>query len=220
MLERLHLGLCLLIEAMFLVHPSFRRDRPLRTRAERPFAVSAAGVPRARARSLRSPRTSSVRSRFCCSRWSSRSSICRSVPASPGAVWAMAVGKFADQPKTAAGRANRAEKIAEMLMQALEGQHDPPPLLRVLHTPHQRLFALIRRIDGVTNLPGFDPNRYGRGLATRRHQGHRTAASKAAPAKRCVRRRPRETVEAPERLRKLPSGVPCLCALSLLSRAR
>jgi uncharacterized protein YdeI (YjbR/CyaY-like superfamily) len=45
-------------------------------------------------------------------------------------------GKFADQPKTAAGRTNRAEKIAEMLMQALDGQHEPPPLLRALFQRH------------------------------------------------------------------------------------
>jgi uncharacterized protein YdeI (YjbR/CyaY-like superfamily) len=41
-------------------------------------------------------------------------------------------GKFADQPKSPTARTKRAEKIAEMLMQALEGQHDPPPLLRAL----------------------------------------------------------------------------------------
>lgn len=45
-------------------------------------------------------------------------------------------GKFADQPKTTAARTKRAEKIAEMLMQALEGQHDPPPLLRALFQRH------------------------------------------------------------------------------------
>ena len=45
-------------------------------------------------------------------------------------------GKFADQPKSTAARTKRAEKIAEMLMQALEGQHDPPPLLRALFQRH------------------------------------------------------------------------------------
>jgi hypothetical protein len=45
-------------------------------------------------------------------------------------------GKFADQPKSLAARTMRAEKIAEMLMQALEGQHDPPPLLRALFQRH------------------------------------------------------------------------------------
>ena len=45
-------------------------------------------------------------------------------------------GKFADQPKSPAARTKRAEKIAEMLMQALEGQHDPPPLLRALFQRH------------------------------------------------------------------------------------
>jgi hypothetical protein len=44
--------------------------------------------------------------------------------------------KFADQPKTAAARTKRAEKIAEMLMHALEGEHDPPPILRALFPRH------------------------------------------------------------------------------------
>ena len=47
-------------------------------------------------------------------------------------------GKFADQPKSPAARTKRAEKIAEMLMQALEGQHDPPPILRALFQRHPR----------------------------------------------------------------------------------
>jgi chorismate mutase len=45
-------------------------------------------------------------------------------------------GKFAGQPKSPAARIKRAEKIAEMLMQALEGERDgenaPPPILRAL----------------------------------------------------------------------------------------
>lgn len=45
-------------------------------------------------------------------------------------------GKFADQPKSPAAREKRAGKIAEMLMQALEGERDgenaPPPILRAL----------------------------------------------------------------------------------------
>ena len=45
-------------------------------------------------------------------------------------------GKFADQPKSPAARTKRAEKIAEMLMQALEGQHTPPPVLRSLFLRH------------------------------------------------------------------------------------
>ena len=45
-------------------------------------------------------------------------------------------GKFADQPKSPAARTKRAEKIAEMLLQALEGQHDPPPILRALFLRH------------------------------------------------------------------------------------
>jgi uncharacterized protein YdeI (YjbR/CyaY-like superfamily) len=45
-------------------------------------------------------------------------------------------GKFADQPKSPAARNKRAGKIAEMLMQALEGEHDPPPILRALFQRH------------------------------------------------------------------------------------
>ena len=45
-------------------------------------------------------------------------------------------GKFADQPKSLAARTKRAEKIAEMLMHALEGQHDPPPIIRALFPRH------------------------------------------------------------------------------------
>jgi uncharacterized protein YdeI (YjbR/CyaY-like superfamily) len=45
-------------------------------------------------------------------------------------------GKFADLPKSPAAREKRAGKIAEMLMQALEGERDgenaPPPILRAL----------------------------------------------------------------------------------------
>jgi hypothetical protein len=49
-------------------------------------------------------------------------------------------GKFADQPKSPAARIKRAGKIAEMLMQALEGEHDPPPIFRALfqHLPGSR----------------------------------------------------------------------------------
>ncbi len=45
-------------------------------------------------------------------------------------------GKFADLPKTPAGRVKRAGKIAELFMQALEGEHDPPPILRALFQRH------------------------------------------------------------------------------------
>jgi uncharacterized protein YdeI (YjbR/CyaY-like superfamily) len=45
-------------------------------------------------------------------------------------------GKFANQPKTPAARIKRAEKIAELFLQALEGEHDPPPILRALFQRH------------------------------------------------------------------------------------
>jgi uncharacterized protein YdeI (YjbR/CyaY-like superfamily) len=45
-------------------------------------------------------------------------------------------GKFADQPKTPAARVKRAEKIAELFLQALEGEHEPPPVLRAAFQRH------------------------------------------------------------------------------------
>ena len=45
-------------------------------------------------------------------------------------------GKFADLPKSPAARVKRAGKIAELLMQALEGEHDPPPIIRALFQRH------------------------------------------------------------------------------------
>jgi uncharacterized protein YdeI (YjbR/CyaY-like superfamily) len=40
------------------------------------------------------------------------------------------IGKWADEPKGAASRKKRAERMAERLMQAMEGEKDPPPVLR------------------------------------------------------------------------------------------
>jgi len=40
------------------------------------------------------------------------------------------IGKWADEPKTSESRRKRAEKMAERLMQAMEGERDPPPVLR------------------------------------------------------------------------------------------
>lgn len=42
------------------------------------------------------------------------------------------IGKWAGEPKSAESRQKRAEKLAERLMQAAEGEVDPPPVLRVL----------------------------------------------------------------------------------------
>lgn len=42
------------------------------------------------------------------------------------------IGKWCGEPKTAASRQKRAEKIAERLFQAMEGETDPPPVLRIL----------------------------------------------------------------------------------------
>jgi uncharacterized protein YdeI (YjbR/CyaY-like superfamily) len=40
------------------------------------------------------------------------------------------IGKFTDEPKTPETRRKRAEKMAERLMQAMEGEEEPPPILR------------------------------------------------------------------------------------------
>jgi uncharacterized protein YdeI (YjbR/CyaY-like superfamily) len=40
------------------------------------------------------------------------------------------IGKWADEPKTPASRKKRAEKMAERLMQAMEGEREPPPVLK------------------------------------------------------------------------------------------
>jgi uncharacterized protein YdeI (YjbR/CyaY-like superfamily) len=42
------------------------------------------------------------------------------------------MGKFVSEPKSAESRRKRAEKLAERLMQAMEGEKEPPPVLRVL----------------------------------------------------------------------------------------
>jgi uncharacterized protein YdeI (YjbR/CyaY-like superfamily) len=41
-------------------------------------------------------------------------------------------GKFADEPKSAESRRKRAEKLAEMMLQAMEGEEEPPPVLRAV----------------------------------------------------------------------------------------
>lgn len=40
------------------------------------------------------------------------------------------IGKWAGEPKSAESRRKRAEKTAERLMQAMEGEEEPPPILR------------------------------------------------------------------------------------------
>jgi uncharacterized protein YdeI (YjbR/CyaY-like superfamily) len=42
------------------------------------------------------------------------------------------IGKWTDEPKGAESRQRRAAKMAERLMQAMEGEEDPPPVLRTL----------------------------------------------------------------------------------------
>lgn len=50
------------------------------------------------------------------------------------------IGKWVDEPKSAESRNKRAEKIAERLMQAMEGEEQPPPVLRAafLRQPEAR----------------------------------------------------------------------------------
>lgn len=40
------------------------------------------------------------------------------------------IGKWADEPKTAESRRKRAERLAERLMLTMEGEEEPPPVLR------------------------------------------------------------------------------------------
>jgi uncharacterized protein YdeI (YjbR/CyaY-like superfamily) len=40
------------------------------------------------------------------------------------------IGKFVGEPKSAESRRKRAEKMTERMMQAMEGEHDPPPVLK------------------------------------------------------------------------------------------
>jgi uncharacterized protein YdeI (YjbR/CyaY-like superfamily) len=40
------------------------------------------------------------------------------------------IGKWADEPKSAQSKQKRAEKMAERLMQAMEGEQEPPPILK------------------------------------------------------------------------------------------
>jgi uncharacterized protein YdeI (YjbR/CyaY-like superfamily) len=42
------------------------------------------------------------------------------------------IGKWANEPKSAASRQKRAEKMAERLMQAMEGEEEPPPVLKAI----------------------------------------------------------------------------------------
>jgi uncharacterized protein YdeI (YjbR/CyaY-like superfamily) len=40
------------------------------------------------------------------------------------------IGKFVGEPKSAESRQKRAEKMTEQMMQAMDGEHDPPPILK------------------------------------------------------------------------------------------
>jgi uncharacterized protein YdeI (YjbR/CyaY-like superfamily) len=42
------------------------------------------------------------------------------------------IGKWADEPKSPESRQKRAEKMAERLMQAMEGEQEPPPILKAI----------------------------------------------------------------------------------------
>jgi uncharacterized protein YdeI (YjbR/CyaY-like superfamily) len=42
------------------------------------------------------------------------------------------IGKWADEPKSRESRKKRAEKMAERLMQAMEGEQEPPPILKTI----------------------------------------------------------------------------------------
>jgi uncharacterized protein YdeI (YjbR/CyaY-like superfamily) len=57
------------------------------------------------------------------------------------------IGKWVDESKGAESRKKRAEKMAERLMQAMEGEQDPPPVLR---TAFQRHPAARRGWEALT----------------------------------------------------------------------
>ncbi len=42
------------------------------------------------------------------------------------------IGKWVDEPKSPESRQKRAEKMAERLMQAMEGEQEPPPILKAI----------------------------------------------------------------------------------------
>jgi uncharacterized protein YdeI (YjbR/CyaY-like superfamily) len=42
------------------------------------------------------------------------------------------IGKWADEPKSPESRQKRAEKMAERLMHAMEGEQEPPPILKAI----------------------------------------------------------------------------------------
>jgi uncharacterized protein YdeI (YjbR/CyaY-like superfamily) len=42
------------------------------------------------------------------------------------------IGKWTDEPKSEESRKKRAEKMAERLMQAMEGEQEPPPILKAI----------------------------------------------------------------------------------------
>jgi len=51
------------------------------------------------------------------------------------------IGKWVGEPKGAETRQKRAEKMAERLMQAMEGEENPPPVLRVAFQHQPRALA-------------------------------------------------------------------------------
>ena len=51
------------------------------------------------------------------------------------------IGKWVDEPKSAEARKKRAEKMAERLMQAMEGEEEPPPVLRAASSVQPRASA-------------------------------------------------------------------------------
>ena len=51
------------------------------------------------------------------------------------------IGKWVGDPKGAATRQKRAQRMAERLMQAMEGEHEPPPVLRVAFQRQPRALA-------------------------------------------------------------------------------
>ncbi len=84
------------------------------------------------------------------------------------------IGKWADEPKSPASRQKRAEKMAERLMQAMEGEQEPPPVLKAIFQRQPRArdawFARTRRSGGITCWASFIMRRPKGGSGGRRRR--------------------------------------------------
>ena len=83
------------------------------------------------------------------------------------------VGRFASEPKSAASRAKRAERIAEWMLLAMEGEQETPPILRV---------AFERRPEARAGWEAMTPTRRRRHLLSIFHYQSGEARARRAQA--------------------------------------